>query len=139
MKRKPTEKQKAAARDRRERIRRLQKEIKAMPAEQRQQLVDQIGAVLRIEGGTLSPKNTVLCYYQRQGVSVIGGFRQWLRAGRAVNKGEQGIVICIPCTRKSENTETGDEGEETFFSYATVFDISQTHEIETETETQKAA
>ena len=126
MKKQITESQKAAARERREKLAAMAKQIAAMPPEERAALAAQ--GVATIEGHALSLKNTLLLVMQRAQVSVVGGFRQWQAAGRIVRKGEKALALWIPVSRK----ETNDDGEETVnpgFRLANVFDISQTEEI----------
>jgi hypothetical protein len=60
---------------------------------------------------------------------MVGGFNQWITAGRAVRKGEHGLSLWIPCQGKSESD---DEPGETYFRMGTVFDIEQTAEIQNE-------
>lgn len=123
----------AAERDaRRARFQELAKRIRAMSDQERARWMVDAGAVVTIEGRALSPRNTLLCYFQRQGVTMVGGFRQWLKAGRCVRKGEHGIGILVPCMpgRKGddEHSETGAEGK-VYFTSGTVFDVTQTDEI----------
>lgn len=127
MKKQPNESQKAAARERREKLAAMAKQIAAMSPEDRAALAAQ--GVATIEGHALSLKNTLLLVMQRAQVSVVGGFRQWQAAGRVVRKGEKALALWIPVSRK----ETNDDGEETVnpgFRLANVFDISQTEEME---------
>jgi antirestriction protein ArdC len=74
---------------------------------------------------------------QNPRASVVGGFRQWLKAGRAVRKGEAGACIWIPLHSANGQAETpaaeGQDGEpmdgsKTGFGLATVFDVTQTDE-----------
>lgn len=58
--------------------------------------------------------------------TVVGGYRQWQRAGRQVQKGEHGSIIWFPRMSKNEETDTE---ELKGFMLATVFDVSQTKEI----------
>jgi antirestriction protein ArdC len=58
--------------------------------------------------------------------TVVGGFKQWLKAGRSVRQGEHGAIILYPVGPKDQ--EGNLEDPERFFS-ATVFDISQTESI----------
>ena len=100
---------------------------------ERDALVMQAGAVITCEGRTLSVKNTCLLFFQRPGVSVVGGFRQWIRNGRVVRKGEHGASIWIPLGAKADDgTADGASGEpaELRFGTATVFDVTQTQEID---------
>jgi hypothetical protein len=122
-----TEEQKAKSSARRERFRVLVKQVAAMTDDQRQAIIQRAGAVVTCEGRALSPTNTMLCLMQFPGVSMVGGFKQWLRQGRCVAKGQHGISIWIPCAGKKSEDST-EEGE-TYFTSGTVFDISQTEEI----------
>src|SRR5262245_597032 len=70
--------------------------------------------VRTIEGRTLSPINTLLAATQDARVTVIGGFKQWLAAGRCVRKGEKALLIWVPKTVKGPgvNIITGGTVEE---------------------------
>lgn len=126
MKKHVTEAQKQAARERREKLAAMAKQIAAMSPEDRAALAAQ--GVATIEGHALSLKNTLLLIMQRAQVSVVGGFRQWKQAGRVVRKGEKALALWIPVTRK-ETDESGEETVNPGFRLANVFDISQTEEI----------
>lgn len=137
MKRRQLTPEMIAARDeKRRRFRELVKRVAAMKPEQRLELCSKAAAVLTCEGRALSLTNTLLCIMQNPAVSVVGGFRQWIRAGRCVRKGEHGLTIWIPLSaRKTDGTAPELIGEEpaedlTRFGTATVFDIVQTAEIE---------
>ena len=104
----------------------LQEIIKAMSPEQRQAIAEKLGATT-IEGRVLSPVNQCLVYTQFPTATVLGGYQQWQRAGKQVKKGSQGISIWIPTKKKAE-TEDGEE--KTRFFLISMFDISQTEEIE---------
>ena len=121
-----TESQKQAARERREKLAAMAKQIAAMPPEDRAKLAAQ--GVATIEGHALSLKNAMLLIMQRAQVSVVGGFRQWKQAGRIVRKGEKALALWIPVSRK-ETDESGEETVNPGFRIANVFDISQTEEI----------
>ena len=135
--------QKAAKTARRERFRALVKQVAAMSDEERAQLIARAGAVVTCEGRTLSPVNTSLLLMQMPNASMVGGFRQWLKAGRCVNKGQHGAMIWVPTRMqnakcKMQNEQEGPAPEEeaqeaeqsrsTHFIIGTVFDISQTTE-----------
>ena len=134
MKRQLTPEQTAARDAKRERFRALVKQVAAMPDEQRAQLVRQAGAIVTCEGHALSPVNSMLCLMQIPGVSMVGGFRQWLRAGRCVCKGQHGASIWVPVgERKADESATdapANDGDKPGFVIGTVFDVSQTAEIE---------
>lgn len=88
------------------------------------------GIIGTVEGRTLSVRNTMLCYLQSDGraPTVVGGYRQWLKAGRQVKKGEHGVTILFPSIGKPKNSETK-ETTDIYFMAATVFDISQTEPV----------
>ncbi len=102
-----------------------------MSQTERDSLVAKIGAIPTTEGRALSPRNTMLCYYQREGVSMVGGFKQWLTQGRCVKKGETGISILFPSKFVKEG-EVPDENSKEYMRFfaGTVFDISQTQPVE---------
>lgn len=126
MKRQPTAEQKARAAERRAKFTAMVKQVAAMTDEQRAEILQRVGAILTCEGRALSPKNSCLLLLQLENVSMVGGFNQWIAAGRAVRKGEHGLSLWIPCQGKSESE---DEPGETYFRLGTVFDLSQTDEI----------
>jgi hypothetical protein len=142
--------QKAAKAARRERFHALVKQIAATTDEERAQIVEKTGAVVTCEGRALSPVNTCLLLTQMPNASVVGGFRQWLKAGRCVKKGQHGAMIWVPIARM-QNAECKMQNEEeepdaaagesesahsadatsrsrSHFIIGTVFDISQTAE-----------
>ncbi len=127
MKHKLTPEETAARDAKRARFQSLVKNLAAMPDAERAGLAVQCGAVLTVEGRGLSVTNTILCFLQRPGVSVVGGFRQWLAAGRCVRKGEHGLTIWIPLGAKAN--EAGETGDGKRFGTATVFDVGQTVEF----------
>jgi antirestriction protein ArdC len=137
MKKQLTAEQIAARDERRRKFRELVKRVAGMSPAQRLELCSRAAAVLTCEGRALSPVNTCLCVMQSPGVTVVGGFRQWLRSGRCVRKGEHGLTIWIPLSaRKTDGTSPeliGEQpGEGVSFGTATVFDIAQTQELPAE-------
>lgn len=138
-----TEEQQTKAQARRERFHALVKQAAQMPDQERTQLRGKFGGfVVTCEGYRMSAMNTKLLLLQRQGVSMVGGFRQWLKQNRVVKKGEHGLMIWIPKKKVDNETpgapeanETAKESEASFYT-GTVFDISQTTEIETPQATQ---
>jgi len=133
MKRTLTPEQEAARAARREKFRALVKQVAAMSDEERAHLTCRVGAVLTCEGRALSLHNTCLLLMQCPSVSMVGGFRQWIKAGRVVRKGEHGQMIWLPLgAGKEADAETGEPGKEAgdlHFIIGTVFDVSQTQEI----------
>ncbi len=90
--------------------------------------------VMNPEGRILSDANIVFLAWQSKiHFTIVAGFRQWLKHGRCVRKGEHGNCIFIPAMNKERNKQ--EDGSETVseelqrFLVATVFDISQTFEI----------
>lgn len=132
-----TPEQLAAAQDRRAAFVKVCQEVAAMTEGERQTLA-KLAGIRTCEDHPLSPRNAVLIQRQRPGSSFVGGFRQWLKHGRVVRKGERGIKILVPQIGRLE----AGEGVEVVggalpeggldvlrgFRIGTVFDITQTHE-----------
>ena len=114
--------------ERQNKIRNLRAKLSSLSPEQRQLFIDK-GMVSTIEGRVLSHVNTILVYLQSNGQppSIVGGFRQWIKAGRAVKRGEHGMMVWFPVGTKNE--DTGDIEDVEHFYTGTVFDISQTEEL----------
>jgi hypothetical protein len=128
--REATPEQKARAEERRAKFRTLWKQIGNMPELERIQMANKLG-IVNCEGHTLSVKNQCLIAFQTPGASVVGGFRQWLKQGRAVKKGEHGAMIWIKAgQRKSEDASEAPESDDPRFVTGTVFDIGQTQPVE---------
>lgn len=123
MKKSATPEQQAQAAERRAKFRKLAHDIGAMPADKRAELARSLPVVATVEGRTLSATNTMLVVMQCQSATIVGGFRQWLKAGRVVRKGEHGISIWIPSGTKAENDAQPDD---VHFLMGTVFNVSQT-------------
>ena len=133
MKRKyqPTEDQKAAAAERRARIKEACKQIAALPIEKRVLLANRLG-VRNAQGRPLSDYNACLLAMQLPTVSIVGGFKQWRAVGRCVRKGSKALCIWIPLAGKNENAEDSQdtEADDRRFMLANVFDISQTRAVD---------
>lgn len=107
-------------------------QVAAMTEDQRAAIAAQM-PVLTIAGHIISTRNTVLLTLQNDfAVTIIGGFRQWIAAGRAVRKGEKASYILKPIIRKSdEPSEENAQNENlAFFVSVPVFDVSQTEPLE---------
>ena len=105
-----------------------------MTDEQRAAMAARLPGIVTVEGRALSPFNCCLLAMQAPSVTMVGGFRQWINAGRAVRKGEHGMSIWVPKMPKDDPNRQGDESssaDEVHFLLGTVFDVSQTDEIET--------
>lgn len=122
---------------RRQQFRQLWKQVAAMPELERVNLANKLG-IVTVEGHELSLGNTMLVALQNPTASVVGGFRQWIKQGRAVMKGQHGIMIWVPIGHKQDQDSTPapaeptgeSEPSETRFIIGTVFDISQTMEVQ---------
>jgi hypothetical protein len=138
----PTAEQKAAAAARRERFTELAQRVAEMTDEERGALVARVGAIVTCEGHALSVHNSCLILTQLSTASMVGGFRQWKAHGRSVRKGERGLMIWVPTSRKEDAEPTASEGQpasageasgdtkRSGFVMGTVFDISQTETAE---------
>jgi antirestriction protein ArdC len=127
-----TAEQKQRAVEKRAKMRKLAAVVGKMTDEARLEMAARY-PISTIEGRALSPHNQCLLIMQANGAmpTVVGGFRQWKTAGRSVKKGEHGLSIWIPSTRKFDGLVLNGEKEpqdETYFICGTVFDISQTEE-----------
>ena len=126
-----TPEQKRAAEERRKRFSALAKQVAAMTDEQRESLAARVVGIATVEGHGLSLHNVYMIALQRPSATIVGGFRQWIKAGRAVRKGEHGMQIWVP-TSKAKDAGTGrilDTADDVRFLVGTVFDVSQTDEI----------
>lgn len=111
------------------RIAEIRAMLLSMTDEQRKQLLEDNGVIVTIEGHKLTDHNTIFLISQSEkNISVIGGFKQWMKAGRAVKKGEKSLLIFVPSLKK-EAEPTSTAPEDVFFLTANVFDISQTELI----------
>lgn len=127
--REPTPAQKEAAKQRREHLKALTKQIESDPPS---------GSIETIEGHPLSDMNAALVLAQCPPATVVGGFGQWKKHGRQVKKGEKGLAIWFPCKTKQEDDDATDKSR-MFFRVGTVFDISQTEISQTKPAASEAA
>ena len=116
-----------------DRLRGLSKSIKSMSDEARTKLATRLGTITA-EGHSLSIWNTCCLWMQANRELVqVGGFRQWMKVGRVVRKGESAIgYIMVPLKRKSnveEVSEQNDNEKNLRFKWVAVFDVTQTEEI----------
>jgi antirestriction protein ArdC len=73
-----------------------------------------------------SPSNVWLIASQCPTATHVAGYRAWQALGRQVRKGEKGIRIFVPFTRKREENEEEGTRKVTGFGVGTVFDVAQT-------------
>lgn len=119
-----------ASRDaRRAKFRALAKRVAAMSDGERARLLASMPAIVTIEGRALSPFNSCLVMLQNPRASIVGGFRQWIKHGRAVKKGEHGASIWVPCAARVVDGAADDGDGKPGFIAGTVFDVTQTAEI----------
>lgn len=117
-----------------DKIKALRKTIANFTDDQKKLIADQY-KVTNLDGHVLSHYNTLLLFVQSQGnqPTIVGGFKQWLSAGKAVKKGEHGFIIFFPCGKKQQDKETDDNGnqiiEPEYFATGTVFDVSQVESV----------
>ena len=79
-------------------------------------------------------RNIVLIFKQKPEATMIAGYRRWQDKGRQVRKGEKGLRILAPMTRKKKDEDGPQELDKDDkakrivmgFRGASVFDISQT-------------
>src|SRR3990167_3854901 len=82
--------------ERKKKLNEIIKQIAKLPQAERDLLATKHG-IKTSEGHNLSPWNCVFLVYQGARSLIIGGFRQWQRAGRIVRKGEHATgVIYVP-------------------------------------------
>ena len=118
---------KAAAEAKRAAFRNFANQIAKMSPEQHKALAMQ-SPITTIQLQPLSVKNQCLIALQKPTATICAGFRQWIKAGRAVRKGERAINMWVPvgCPKADGTGESG----ETRFVIGSVFDITQTEQIE---------
>lgn len=150
MKRQLTAEQIAKRDERKAKFQALWKQVAKMPELERVQMANKLG-IVTCDGHELSLANTMLVALQNPTASIVGGFRQWINHGRAVIKGQHGMMIWVPVGGRKNDTpldgatsssavadaEPASESD-TRFIIGTVFDIGQTQEIETGAESAEA-
>ena len=132
--------------EKKEKIIRIRKTLSEMTEEQRQAIADKFG-IVTVEGHLLTAHNQCFLVAQSElNFSIVGGYKQWQKAGRSVRKGEHGFYIFVPSKSKEESLVSPNGGENSaresvpsgevssdddtpFFFTAVVFDISQTELI----------
>jgi hypothetical protein len=145
--------QQLAARDeRRTHFRELVKQLAELSDEERAARLRGFGFIKLSTQAAYSPANSLLIAFQSANVArptILGGFAEWLKKGRAVRKGEHGYMIWIPMGAKKQEVQAVDtsgalttmlqEASDVRFFIGTVFDISQTEEKTDERSSEKGA
>ena len=73
--------------------------------------------------------NTLLIMRQCPAATQVASYRKWQEMGRQVRKGEHGLWIWAPCTRKATADDDGEDEPKRMlsgFRPVPVFDVSQT-------------
>ena len=125
-----TAEQKQATTERRDRFKALVKKVAAMTPDERKKLVATTPGIMTVERHTLSPINSILIMMQNPEATIVGGFNQWIKNGRTVRKGEHGFSIWIPLNKTAGPDGAQEEPDELHFGSGTVFDITQTKELQ---------
>lgn len=115
----------------RNKLKTIAAKVKAMSPAEREVLVMQYGTITAT-GHQLSGFNMIFLAMQAgRPLAQVGGFKQWLKAGRQVIKGEHAIgQLYVPCTPSKEAQAEGNE--KTYFKTVPVFDVSQTEPLDPE-------
>jgi hypothetical protein len=108
-----------------EKVKKVRELLASLTEAQRAELLSD-AQITTIGGHPLSANNTVALLLQGCKDPVIGGFSQWIKAGRCVRKGSVGFIIWIPSKRKAADLDESEEPEPARFYIATVFSQSQT-------------
>lgn len=116
--------------DKQARIKELRKRIASLSPEDRQKIAKQY-VVINVEGHVLSTYNTLMLYYQSNGIqpTVVAGFKQWLKAGKCVRKGQHGFSILFPVGNKVKDNDGNESIEAERYFAGTVFDITQVEDL----------
>ena len=89
--------------------------------------------IVTCEGRTLSLHNQAFLALQagHRTITMIGGYRQWMKQGRAVTRAEHacGSIFVPLVDHPAAGDEMEDEPGGVRFILVPVFDVSQTHEI----------
>jgi len=121
--------------EKKEKIRALAQQLKAMPDHDRERLASQVQIRKATDGSFYSVKNQCLIAFQKRDATLCASFDDWKKEGRTVRKGERGLIVFVPTFIKEKAKET-DEERESLRGFITgyVFDITQTEAIEKENE-----
>ena len=100
----------------------------ALEAGHSERLTEYLAAIARFH--RYSWHNIMLIASQNSRATHVAGFHTWHKLGRFVKKGEKGILILAPITKRKaespEQTDPDDSPSTVGFRAAYVFDVSQT-------------
>lgn len=112
-----------------ERFAEFRRAVSAMSEDERAELARRM-PIVNVTGHALSVFNNCLLIRQAAGapLTIVGGFKQWLAAGRCVAAGQHGYAIWYPRGKRKAADDTADDEKRSAVSFGTaiVFDISQT-------------
>jgi hypothetical protein len=111
-----------------EKVKKVRELLSSLTDEQRAGMLAD-AQITTIEGHPLSVNNTVALLLQGCKDPVVGGFNQWIKAGRCVRKGSVGFVIWIPSKKRADDLDESEDPEPARFYPATVFAQAQTDRI----------
>ena len=113
-----------------EKMRAMVKQVGQLSPEQKAEIAAKY-PIVTCEGHEISGFNSCFLTMQTETpLTIIGGFKQWERAGRTVSKGMKTAgYIYVPMKKKDAEGETRTP-EKLRFRLVPVFDVSQTEEKE---------
>ena len=117
----------AARAEKQSRFAEFRRIVSAMSEDDRAALAARM-PIVNVDGHALSVFNNCLLIHQTdRPLTIVGGFRQWLAAGRVVAAGQHGLMIWYPRGKRkaAADSDESDSGAVSFGT-ASVFDISQT-------------
>lgn len=117
---------------RRAKFREIAKKLAKMSDGERSALAAKMIGLATCEGHMLSPHNVCMIAFQMPTATLVGGFRQWLKQGRCVKKGEHSLMIWCASARKSDEAAGEAAPDDVRFIMGSVFDVSQTEETDPE-------
>ena len=113
----------------REKMNGMIKEVSGLSNERREEIARKY-PIITSDGHAISAFNTVFLTLQTElSLTIIGGFKQWERAGRTVAKGVKAAgYIYVPMKGKKDAEGETRTPERLRFRMVPVFDIAQTEE-----------
>ena len=119
--------------DKQTKARQLAAKVAKLSDETRQALADKMDTVVNPQSHALSVHNTIFLYMQcqRTDLTIVAGFKQWIKAGRCVRKGEHSLgYISVPMQLRDKRPQAAAEDTVLRFRLVPVFDVSQTDNLE---------
>ena len=118
----------AAQKKREEAFNKLEQGIQSLlDSDKWRQWLTMMSQLRSLSGTRYSWQNCLLLLMQNPDASYVAGFHDWKKVGRTVKKGEKGLAIRAPFTKKlDEVDDSGENKRITYFNLVYVFDITQT-------------